>query len=47
MPRIFLAIGALLIGYGLALDSVLDWIGTFPYAMRLLLCFVLVFRRRS
>ena len=43
MPRIFLAIGALLIGYGLALDSVLDWIGTFPYALRLLLCFVLVF----
>ena len=43
MPRIFLAIGALLIGYGLALDSVLDWIGTFPYALRLLFCFVLVF----
>ncbi len=42
MPRIFLAIGALLIGYGLALDSVLDWIGTFPYAMRLVLCFLLV-----
>src|SRR5581483_4596666 len=33
MPRIFAAIGALLIGYGLALDSILDWIGTFPYAM--------------
>jgi hypothetical protein len=33
----------LLIGYGLALDSVLDWIGTFPYALRLLFCFVLVF----
>ena len=43
MPQIFLAIGALLIGYGLALDSVLDWIGTFPYALRLLFCFVLVF----
>ena len=43
MPRIFVAIGALLIGYGLALDSVLDWIGTFPYALRLLLCFVLIF----
>ena len=43
MPRIFAAIGALLIGYGLALDSILDWIGTFPYAMRLLFCFVLVF----
>ena len=43
MPRIFLAIGALLIGYGLALDSVLDWIGTFPYALRLLFSFVLIF----
>jgi SAM-dependent methyltransferase len=43
MPRIFLAIGALLIGYGLALDSVLDWIGTFPYALRLLLSFALIF----
>jgi hypothetical protein len=43
MPRIFLAIGALLIGYGLALDSVLDWIGTFPYALRLVFCFVLIF----
>jgi spermidine synthase len=43
MPRIFLAIGALLIGYGLALDSVLDWIGTFPYALRLLFCFALIF----
>jgi SAM-dependent methyltransferase len=42
MPRIFLAIGALLIGYGLALDSVLDWIGTLPYALRLVLCFALV-----
>jgi SAM-dependent methyltransferase len=43
MPRIFTAIGLLLIGYGLALDSVLDWIGTFPYALRLFFCFALVF----
>ena len=43
MPRIFLAIGALLIAYGLALDRVLDWIGTFPYALRLVFCFVLIF----
>ena len=43
MPRIFVAIGALLIGYGLALDSVLDWIGTFPYALRLLFSFALIF----
>ena len=43
MPRLFLAIGALLIGYGLALDRVLDWVGTFPYVARLLFCFALVF----
>ncbi len=43
MPRIFLAIGVLLIGYGLALDRVLDWIGTLPYVLRLLCCFVLIF----
>jgi hypothetical protein len=43
MPRLFLAIGALLIGYGLALDRVLDWIGTLPYALRLLFCFALIF----
>jgi len=43
MPKVFLAIGVLLIGYGLALDRVLDWIGTFPYALRLAACFVLVF----
>jgi spermidine synthase len=43
MPRVFLAIGALLIGYALALDRILDWIGTFPYALRLVFCFVLVF----
>ena len=43
MPRIFLAIGALLIGYGLTLDHVLDLIGTLPYGLRLLCCFVLIF----
>jgi hypothetical protein len=43
MPKVFLAIGVLLIGYGLLLDRVLDWIGTFPYALRLLACFILVF----
>jgi hypothetical protein len=43
MATVFLAIGALLIGYGLYLDRALDWIGTFPYAMRLLLCFGLIF----
>jgi len=43
MPKIFIAIGAILIGYGLFLDRVLDWIGTFPYLVRLLFCFVLIF----
>ena len=43
MPKIFIAIGAILIGYGLFLDRVLDWIGTFPYLVRLLFCFALIF----
>ena len=43
MPKIFLAIGALLIGYAFFLDRVLDWIGTFPYAVRLFFCFALIF----
>src|SRR5205085_9615440 len=38
----FLAIGALLIGYGLFLDHVLDFIGTFPYGLRLVFCFTLI-----
>jgi hypothetical protein len=42
MPRIFLAIGALLIGYGLALDGMLEWVGTLPYAVRLVFCFALI-----
>ena len=43
MPKIFIAIGALLIGYGLFLDRVLDLIGTLPYALRLVCCFALIF----
>ena len=43
MPKIFLAIGALLIGYGLALDRPLDLIGTLPYGLRLVCCFALIF----
>src|SRR5262249_57368873 len=43
MPKVFIAIGTILIGYSLFLDHVLDWIGTFPYLVRLLFCFVLVF----
>lgn len=43
MPIVFAAIGALLILYGLFLDRVLDVIGTFPYLLRLALCFALIF----
>src|SRR5262245_15002800 len=43
MPAIFVAIAALLIGYGLFLDRVLDLIGTLPYPLRLLCCFALIF----
>jgi len=43
MPRIFVAIGVILIGYGLALDRALDLIGTFPYLLRLVFCFALIF----
>jgi hypothetical protein len=43
MPKIFIAIGALLIGYGLFLDRALDLIGTLPYGLRLLCCFALIF----
>src|SRR5262249_14851591 len=42
MPALFLAIGALLFGYGLLLEPLLDWIGTLPYAPRLLACFTLI-----
>ena len=42
MPRIFLAIGAILIGYAFLLDPVLDRIGTLPYALRIALCLGIV-----
>jgi spermidine synthase len=43
MPRIFVAIGIMLIGYGLFLDHALDLIGTLPYPVRLICCFALIF----
>src|SRR5215510_7594737 len=43
MPKIFVAIGVLLIGYGLFLDRVLDLVGTLPYSLRLVCCFALIF----
>lgn len=42
MPRIFIAIGAILIAYGFFLDVPLGWIGTVPYGWRLLFCFLLI-----
>src|SRR5208337_913387 len=43
MPKVFVAIGIMLIGYGLFLDRVLDMIGTLPYPVRLICCFALIF----
>jgi hypothetical protein len=43
MPKIFVAIGVTLIGYGLFLDRALDLIGTLPYPVRLVCCFALIF----
>ncbi len=42
MPVVFVAIGILLIAYGTMIDPVLDWIGTLPYAARLLLSILLL-----
>ncbi len=42
MPWVFVAIGLLLIGYGLWIDRVLDLIGALPYGWRLLCCFGLI-----
>jgi hypothetical protein len=43
LPGILLVIGALLIGYGFLIDRALDWIGTFAYGWRFVLCFALIF----
>jgi hypothetical protein len=43
LPKVLLGIGALLIAYGLFVHAPLDWIGTFPYGLRLFFCFVLIF----
>jgi spermidine synthase len=42
LPVILIAVVVLLVGYALLLDPVLDWIGAFPFGLRLLFCFVLV-----
>jgi hypothetical protein len=43
MPKVFVAIGAILIAYGFLLDPVLDTIGTLPYIVRILACLVIIF----
>src|SRR5215470_5260118 len=43
LPKLFVAIGLILIGYGLFLDRALDLIGTLPYGLRLVCCFALIF----
>ncbi|RYY75180.1 MAG: MFS transporter [Gammaproteobacteria bacterium] len=42
LPKIFILIGALLIGYSLVLNPILNAIGGLPYPLRLLLCFALI-----
>lgn len=42
LPVVLASIGVLLVVYGLYLSPVLDWIGSYPYSVRLLLCFMLV-----
>jgi hypothetical protein len=42
LPAIFAAIAVLLFGYGMFLGPVLYWIGAYPYALRLLFCFLLI-----
>ena len=42
MPILFLAIGAILIGYAFRLNDALDAIGSLPYVERLALCFVFI-----
>jgi hypothetical protein len=43
MPKIFLAIAALIAVYALALDPVLDAIGIWPYGLRIVACLALLF----
>jgi len=42
LPAILGLIAVLLVGYGVFLDPVLDWIGGFPFAVRLLMSFLLI-----
>src|SRR6185437_6534568 len=42
MPVLFVAVGAMLIVYGLFLEHALDAIGAIPYLARLVICFILI-----
>jgi len=42
MPRVFLAIFLILATYAFTIDYALDWIGTLPYALRIVLCLLIV-----
>ncbi len=42
MPKIFLAIFAILVFYAFFIDYALDWIGSLPYAVRIVLCLALL-----
>jgi hypothetical protein len=42
MPRIFLGIFSILALYAFTIDFALDWIGTLPYALRILFCLLLI-----
>jgi spermidine synthase len=42
MPILFVAIGALLIGYAFFINNALDAIGAFPYGVRLMLSFAII-----
>jgi spermidine synthase len=42
MPRVFLAIFLILTLYAFTIDYALDWIGTLPYALRIVLCLLLL-----
>jgi len=42
MPKIFLAIFLILTLYAFTIDYALDWIGTLPYALRIVLCLLLL-----
>ena len=42
LPILFVAVGVMLILYGLYLGLALDAIGAFPYPVRLVICFLLI-----